>query len=286
MYPSNFDYIRASSVQEAVALLQERKDAKLLAGGHSLIPLMKLRTAMVGTLVDIGRIAELKGVHRPNGTAAIGPLTTHSQVAASTDLPTALREAAGNIGDLQVRNRGTIGGNVAHADPASDHPTVLTALGATFYTTGPSGQRFIPCENFFTGFFECSLGIQDVLTAIEVPVHEKGTSSAYVKMVHPASGYAILGAAAVVTIKDGKCTAASVAVGGLTPKATKAPSVEAALVGQALDEAGIAAAAKAVEDDLGDDLLGDFYTSAEYRKAMAPVYVQRALKTAAERAMQ
>ena len=286
MYPSNFDYVRASSVQEAVALLQDREDAKLLAGGHSLIPLMKLRTAMVGTLVDIGRIDELKGVQRPNGTAAIGPLTTHAQVAASTDLPTALREAAGNIGDLQVRNRGTIGGNIAHADPASDHPTVLTALGATFYTTGPSGQRFIPSESFFNGFFETSLGMHEVLTAIEIPVHEKGTGSAYVKMVHPASGYAILGAAAVVTIKDGKCTAASVAVGGLTPKATKAPSVEAALLGQALDESGIAAAARAVEDDLSDDLLGDFYTSAEYRKAMAPVYVQRALKTAAGRAAQ
>jgi carbon-monoxide dehydrogenase medium subunit len=286
MYPSNFEYVRANSVQEAVALLQEREDAKLLAGGHSLIPLMKLRTAMVGTLVDIGRIPELKGVHRPNGTAAIGSLTTHAMVAASADLPIALREAAGNIGDRQVRNRGTIGGNAAHADPASDLPTVLTALGATFFTTGPSGQRFTACESFFNGFFTCSLGPHDVLTAIEVPIHEKGTGSAYAKMVSPASGYAILGAAAMVTIKDGKCTAASVAVGGLTPQATKAPSVEAALVGQTLDEASITAAARAIEDDLGDDLLGDFYTSAEYRKAMAPVYVQRALKIAAERAMQ
>jgi carbon-monoxide dehydrogenase medium subunit len=286
MYPSSFDYVRASTVPEAVALLQARENAKLLAGGHSLLPLMKLRTATAGTLVDIGRIAELKGVSRPNGSAAIGPLTTHSMIAASADLPSALREAAGNIGDLQVRNRGTIGGNIAHADPASDHPTVLIALGATFYMTGPSGQRFVPAGKFFTGLFETSLGTQDVLTGIEVPIHEKGTGSAYAKMVHPGSGYALLGAAAVLTIKDGKCTAARVAVGGLTPRAIRAPSVEAALVGQAVDEARIAAAAKAIDSDLGSDLLGDFYTSADYRKAMAPVYVQRALRLAAERAGQ
>jgi carbon-monoxide dehydrogenase medium subunit len=284
MYASGFDYVRANSVQEAVALLREREDARLLAGGHSLIPLLKLRTATVGTLVDIGRIQELKGIRRADGTVVLGPLTTHAAVAASAELPTALREAAGNIGDRQVRNRGTIGGNIVHADPASDHPTVLTALGATFYTEGPSGQRFIPAETCFTGFFETTIGAQDVLTAVDVPSHATGTGSAYAKMVHPASGYALLGAAAVVTIQDGKCTAASVAVGGLTPKATKAPSVEAALVGQVLDEARIAEAARAVADDLGDDLLGDFYTSAEYRKAMASVYVRRALKKAAERA--
>jgi carbon-monoxide dehydrogenase medium subunit len=286
MYSHPFDYVRANSMQEAVTLLQERQDAKLLAGGHSLIPLMKLRTAVVGTLVDIGKIAELKGINRPNGSIAIGPLTTHTMIAATEDLPTALREAAGNVGDLQVRNRGTIGGNIAHADPASDHPTVLTALGATLYTMGPTRKRFLPAESFFTGLFETSLEKHDILTAIEVPIHGKGTGSAYVKMVHPASGYAILGAAAVLTIVDGKCKAASVAVGGLTPKATKAPSVEAALMGQTVNEASIAAAAKAIEDDLGTDLLGDFYTSAEYRKAMAPIYVQRALRLAAERASQ
>lgn len=285
MYPASFDYVRTDTVQEALSLLGQRQDAKLLAGGHSLLPLLKLRTANAGTLIDIGRIGELKGVSRSNGSVIIGPLTTHADIAASPDLPAALRETAANIGDRQVRNRGTIGGNVAHADPASDHPTVLTALGATFYIMGADGRRFIPANNFFHGFFETDLGAGEILTAIEVPFHDGNTGSAYVKMTHPASGYAILGSAAVLTVKDGVCTAASVTVGGLTPKPTPAPSVEAALIGKPVDDANLSAAANAVVDDLGSDLLGDFYTSAGYRKAVLPAYVHKALSAAAQRAV-
>jgi carbon-monoxide dehydrogenase medium subunit len=284
MYPSSFDYVRASSVEEAVSLLRDHQDAKLLAGGHSLIPLLKLRQSIVKTLVDIGRISGLKGVGRSNGSFRIGALTTHAMIAARAELPTALSEAAGNIGDLQVRNRGTIGGNVSHADPASDLPTVLTALRASFRATGPKGERVIPTDAFFLDLFKTALSPDEVLTAVDVPLPGHGTGSAYIKMPHPASRYAVLGTAAMLTIADGKCTAASVAVGGLTSRARRAASVQDALVGKTIGEVTITAAAKAVADDLGDDLLGDTYASVAYRKAMAPVYVQKALTSAASRA--
>jgi len=283
MYPPDFDYVRPSSVQEAIALLQEREEAKLLAGGHSLIPLLKLRTASVGTLVDIGRLGELKGVQQINGTVRVGPLTTHTEVSGAGVLPQALAEAAANVGDRQVRNRGTIGGNVAHADPASDLPTVLTALGAAFRCMGPAGERTVTANDFFEGWFMTALGEHEILTGVFIPTRNASTGTAYVKLAHPASGYAVLGATATLTISAGRCTAAGVAVGGLTPKATRAPSVEAALVGKSLDAGLIAAAAKAVADDLGDDVLGDTFASAEYRRAVLPVYVERALSNALSR---
>ena len=286
MYSHEFDYVRAQSVQEAIQLLEHNEGAKLLAGGHSLIPIMKLRQASPSMLVDIGRIAEMKGISRRNGSLRIGALTTHAMVAASADLPAALVDAAWVTADLQVRNRGTVGGNVAHADPASDLPTVFTTLGATFHVIGPGGERAIPAEDFFTAMFETAMAVNEVLVAVEVPAHGKSTGSAYVKMINPASGYAMVGAAAVVTVESGRCTQASVAVGGLTPKATKAPSVELALVGKSLDENTIASAAKEIEKDLGGEILGDMHAGEEYRKAMAPVYVKRALFAAAQRASQ
>jgi carbon-monoxide dehydrogenase medium subunit len=284
MYSREFDYVRAHSVQEAIQLLAGNESAKLLAGGHSLIPILKLRQASPSLLVDIGRIPGLKGISRQDGELRIGALTTHAMVAASANLPMALLDAASVIADLQVRNRATVGGNVAHADPASDLPTVFAALRALFHVTGPGGERAIQAEDFFTGLFETALGSNEVLTAIEIPVPGRNTGSSYVKLINPASGYAMLGAAAVVTIEGGVCTGASVAVGGLTPRATKTPSVEMALVGRSLDGNTIASAAKEVEKDLGEDILGDMHASAEYRKAMAPVYLKRALSAAVQRA--
>lgn len=286
MYSHEFDYVRAQSVQEAIQLLEDHAGATLLAGGHSLIPIMKLRQARPSLLVDIGRIADMKGITRHNGSVRIGALTTHAMLAASSDIPAALVDAARVIADLQVRNRGTVGGNVAHADPASDLPTVFTALEATFHVTGPGGERAIPAEEFFTAMFETAMASNEVLSAVEVPTHGKNTGSAYVKMINPASGYAMLGAAAVVTVQGDKCTRASVAVGGLTPRATRAPSVELALVGKSLDENTIASAAKEVEKDLGGEILGDIHAGEDYRKAMAPVYVRRALLAAVQRAAQ
>ena len=198
----------------------------------------------------------------------------------------ALAEAAGQIGDPAVRNRGTIGGNVAHADPASDLPTVLAALGATFTVSGPDGERSLAAADFFQGMMATALGEHDILTAVNVPAAGAGSGSAYAKFSHPASRYAVVGAAAAVAVTGGTCAAASVAVGGVTAVPVRCGSVEAALAGQALSADAIAAAAAAAGNDLGDDLLGDVYASGEYRKAVAPVFVQRALTAAAERAGQ
>jgi carbon-monoxide dehydrogenase medium subunit len=284
MYPPKFDYYRADSLADAVSMLQQHSGAKVLAGGHSLIPVMNLRLADPGTLIDIGRIKDLKGISVQGNTVRIGALTTHAMIAASADVPQVLSEAAGMIGDPQVRNRGTIGGNIAHADPASDLPTVLTALGANIHVTGPNGSRTIAADDFFTDLFITALEDGEIVTAVEVAKSGAGTGSAYAKLFNPASRYAMVGAAAVVTVSGGTCTAAGVAVGGLVPSATRAKSVEAALVGKALNAETIAAAATAVQNDLGDDVLGDIHASADYRKAMANVYVKRALQAAADRA--
>jgi carbon-monoxide dehydrogenase medium subunit len=257
---------------------------KFLAGGHSLIPVMNLRLADPGALIDIGRLDSLKGISVEDGMVKIGALTTHAMVAASSDVPRALSEAASMIGDPQVRNRGTVGGNVSHADPASDLPTVLTALGAKFRIAGSGGMKTIDAADFFTGLFETALGEDDLLVGVGVAAEGAGTGSAYAKLFNPASRYAMVGAAASVTVANGTCSAASVAVGGLTAKATACPSVAAALVGKALDADTIAAAAAAVANDLGDDIIGDMHASADYRRSMAPVFVKRALMKAAERA--
>ena len=287
MFAANFDYYRASSVADAGRLLAEHPGAKLLAGGHSLIPLLKLRLAAPSAVIDIGRVAELRGISAGSDGLRIGALTTHAEIAASSDVrqhAAALAEAAGQIGDPAVRNRGTIGGNLAHADPASDLPTVLAALGATLSVVGPGGERSVAADGFFQGLMMTALGEDEVLTAITVPAAGAGSGSAYAKFPHPASRYAVVGAAACVTASNGSCSGASVAVGGLTPAPVRCAGVEGALSGQALTADTIAAAAEAVAGDVGDDLIGDVFASADYRKAVASVYVRRALTAAAERA--
>ena len=287
MFAADFEYYRAGSVAEACQLLAAHPGAKLLAGGHSLIPLLKLRLAAPAAVIDIGRIGGLSGISNGGGALRIGALTTHAEIAASADVKAnaaALAEAASQIGDPAVRNRGTIGGNVAHADPASDLPTVLAALGATFTVSSPDGERSIGAADFFQGMMATALGDQDILTAIHVPASGAGTGTAYVKFSHPASRYAVIGAAAAVTADGGTCTGASVVVGGVTPVPARCAAVERALAGQALSADAIAAAAAAAGSDLGDDLLGDVFASADYRRAVTPVYVQRAITAAAERA--
>ena len=287
MFAANFDYYRAASVTEAGQLLKKHPGAKLLAGGHSLIPLLKLRLASPGAVIDIGRIAELQGVTVRDGLLRIAALTTHAELAASPEVrqhAAALAEAAGQIGDPAVRNRGTVGGNVAHADPASDLPTVLCALGARFRVAGPDGERTIDTAEFFQGIMTTALSDNDLLTSIDVPVATRGQGSAYVKFAHPASRYAVVGVAAAVSADGGSCTAAAVSVGGLVPAPVRASSVEAALIGQALSADAIATASEAVSNDLSGDLLGDIFASADYRKAIVPVYVKRALAAAAKRA--
>ena len=279
MYPPKFDYIRAGSVADAIALLQEHEGAHLLAGGHSLLPMMKLRLADPGTLIDIGRIESLREITPlRNGWFRIGALATHRQLEEHEDLPEALTYAASLIGDPQVRNRGTVGGSVAHADPASDLPTALIALGAKFTAEGPDGSRTVEADEYFVDLFTTALGEHEILTAVEVPSRrEAGTGSGYAKLPNPASRYPMVNAAAVITERNGACESARVAIGALTPTAKRAPSVEQALAGQPLDKESIANAAQAVQSDLGNDLLGDIHASADYRREMAPVFVKRAL---------
>ena len=287
MYSANFDYHRARSLSDAQQLLAAHPGAKLLAGGHSLIPLMKLRLAAPPALVDIGRIPELRGISRSGDTIRIGALTTHAEIAASVELQksaAALSEAAGLVGDPAVRSRGTIGGNIAHADPASDLPTVLVALDARIVAIGPAGERTIPADGFFTGIMSTALADNEVVTAIVVPSSARGQGSAYVKFSHPASRYAVIGVAASVTVAGNSCSAARVALGGLLPHASRAAAVEKALTGKPLDTSAIANAAAQAGSDLGDDVTGDLFASAAYRKAVAPVYVKRAIAAAAARA--
>jgi len=287
MYSANFDYHRARSLADVHQLLAANPGAKLLAGGHSLIPLMKLRLAAPPAVVDIGRIPELRGISRSGDTIRIGALTTHAEIATSADVQKgapALSEAAGLVGDPAVRSRGTIGGNVAHADPASDLPTVLVALDARVVVVGPSGERTIPADGFFTGIMTTTLADDEVLTAIVVPVAARGQGSAYVKFSNPASRYAVVGVAASLTVANNQCSAARIAVGGLVPHARRTATVEKALTGKELNAAAIAAAAGQVGSDLGAEVTGDIFASASFRKAVAPVYVKRAIAAATARA--
>jgi carbon-monoxide dehydrogenase medium subunit len=288
MYAASFDYYRARSLADAQQLLAAHPGAKLLAGGHSLLPLMKLRLAAPSAVVDIGRVPELRGITRSGDVIRIGALTTHADLAASTELGGAaqgLAEAAAAVGDPAVRNRGTIGGNIAHADPASDLPIVLVALAARMIAAGAQGERTIEADQFFTGIMTTALADGEILVAIDVPVAGRGQGSAYEKFAHPASRYAVVGAAALLTIENDAFCAARVALGGLLPNARRVPAVERALIGKPSSAETIAAAARLAADDLGGDASGDIFASAEYRTAMAAVYVRRALESAVARAI-
>jgi len=281
--PAEFTYHRASSVDEAISLLAELDDARPLAGGHSLLPAMKLRLSMPAALVDIGSIPGLAGIDRDGDDIRIGALTTHAAVAASdlvrSDCP-ALSDAAALIGDRQVRNRGTIGGSLAHADPGADYPTVVVALGATITAVGKGGAREIPAAEFFTGIFTTALEPGELVTSVRVPA---ATGAAYAKHKHPASGYAVAGVAAVVSTDGGTCTDARIAVGGVTGGPADAVAAAAALKGATVSDEAIAAASAKVADALAG-AIGDTYASAAYRTHLAAVLARRALATAFERA--
>lgn len=282
MHPANFDYQRATSVAEAVQILSANPGAKALAGGHSLLPAMNLRLSTPEMLVDIGRLDELKGISVSGNSLSIGAATPHVQISTSPEVREhcpPLAHATSILGDPQVRNRGTLGGNIAHADPASDPPTVILASGATIHVQGKNGARAISASDFFVDLFTTALGAGELITRVEFP-SQKGKKSAYVKMPHPASRYAVVGVCVVLGVDGGRCSVASVAVGGATTKATKSAGAEAALTGSSLDDAALEAAANALMNDLGSDVMGDIYAPAAYRKAMAGVYLKRAVKAA------
>lgn len=281
MWPGNFEYLRPASLSEAIQMLSASDDAKALAGGHSLLPAMKLRIAEHGTLVDIGRLSELKGVSR-NGSLKIGALTTHAEIAGSSAVQSANRAlamAAGQVGDPQVRNWGTIGGNLAHADPASDPTTVVLASGGTIHLQGPDGSRSVSAEDFFVDLFTVDLQPGELITRIELP-DLSSRKSGYVKMAHPASRYAVVGVCAVLEMNGSTCASARIAVGGATVKPVRSAGAESALAGSSLDDAALNAAADAVKADIADYLIGDMSFPEDYRQQMAGVYLKRAVRAA------
>jgi carbon-monoxide dehydrogenase medium subunit len=286
MYSSSFEYFRPKTLAEATRLLRKHKGARLLAGGHSLLPAMKFKLASPKALVDLAAIPGLSGIKTKGKTLEIGATTTHAEIAASAALRKAcpiLSEAAAQIGDLQVRNRGTIGGSIAHADPAADFPTVLVALGATIVAKGPKGARKIPAEKFFVDLFTTALKPGEIVTGIIVPAAGKGTGMSYFKHPHPASRYAVVGVAAILEVRDGKIGRASLVIGGTTPNPVRAAGAESALAGRKPDAAAFAAAAGRVAEAI-EDPLSDTYASGEFRVNLATVLSKRALAAAAERA--
>jgi carbon-monoxide dehydrogenase medium subunit len=285
--PQSFEYHLPKTLSEATRLAAQFGDeGKVLAGGHSLIPLMKLRLAAPKHLIDIGRIAELGGIREEGDRIRIGALTTHFQLESSELLKAKcplLPETAREIGDVQVRNKGTIGGSIAHADPAADWPATLLALEAEVHAASAAGERSIPIAEFFVDLMTTALEPAEILTSISVPALPERGGDAYAKFAHPASGFAVVGVAARVVLDEkGGIAQVSVGVTGIGPKAYRAGGVEETLRGKLASSKRLQeAAARAAE---GIEATGDIYASAEYRAHLASVYTRRALETAVERA--
>ena len=285
MIPPAFDYHAPHTVAEAVALLSSLGDqAKLLAGGHSLLPMMKLRFAAPGALIDINRIPELRGIREEGGVIRIGAMTSENELIASPLLKEKLPllgEAAKLIADPQVRNRGTIGGDIAHGDPGNDHPAIAMALDATFVLHGPKGERQVKAVDFFHGTYMTELAEDEILTAILITPFAAGTGSAYQKLKRKTGDWATAGAAVVLRMAGGVVTHASIGLTNVAPTALRARAAEAALIGQPINAASLEAAAQAVRSicDPAEDLRGD----AEYKTAMAGEMTKRAISEAAAR---
>jgi carbon-monoxide dehydrogenase medium subunit len=286
MRPQAFEYHRPTSVEQALDLLADVEDSRPLAGGHSLLPMMKLRLAEPAALVDLGRLPGLDGIARDGDAITIGALATHASIAASDVVREAcpvLAETAALVGDRQVRNRGTIGGSLAHADPSADYPTLMKALGATITATGKDGERQFAADEFFVDVFTTALQPGELVTSVSVPATQAaGLGAVYLKHRHPASSYAVVGVAAAVAV-NGSVSQARLVVGGATARPVTVDAVSAALVGQPPEEGAITAAADAVRGSL-DSPIGDTYASGEYRVQLATVMARRALTTAVERA--
>jgi len=283
MIPAAFEYRRATSLDDALKAIAGG-DAKVLAGGMSLLPLMKLRLAAPATLVDIGRLTELKGVRKlDDGRIAIGALTTYAEL---MDSPARhyglLRDAVPNIGDVQVRNRGTVGGSIAHADPASDLPACLLALDAELVARSSSGERTIPVDGFLQGAFTTGLQPDEILTEIRLPGPRDDAGSAYVSLQSPASGYAMVGVAAVVfSGAGGGIASANVALTGVSDVAYRARAVESALAGSDGSSGVISAAGEHATD--GVIVNDDIHADRDYRSHMAVIYTRRAVAAALAR---
>jgi carbon-monoxide dehydrogenase medium subunit len=287
MIAAQFNYEAPATIDEALTLLAQNPDvAKILAGGHSLIPAMKLRLAQPGLLVDIGRIKDLSYIREEGKQIGIGAMTTHYQIESSAllkEICPLLPECASHIGDVQVRNKGTIGGSVAHSDPAGDWPAAIIALDAQMIAVGKDGERAIKADDFFVDMLSTALGAGEILREIRILKPADRFGHAYQKVRHPASGFAVVGVAVALQMSaDGSCDSAGVGITGVASKAYRAGAVEKALQGKPLDEQTIAAAAKHATS--GIDPNSDLYASEDYRRHLAEIYTRRAIQAAAARA--
>ena len=282
MIPANFDYSAPETLSDALKLLADHPDSKVLAGGQSLIPMLKFRLAQPSHLVDLDRIPDLNFIAEENATIRIGAMTTHNQVETSELLQAKcplLAKTAAEIGDVQVRNRGTIGGSIVHADPAADYPAALLALEARVRLVSSGGERVLAIDEFIVDALTTAIEDGEVLAEVQVAAETNGAGTAYRTIVQPASGYAVVGAAVRLAVVAGKISLARVGVTGVSSKAYRATAVEAALEGQAANAETLAAAAQHAAD--GVEALSDIHASAEYRAHLASVQVRRALEDAA-----
>lgn len=286
MIPGSFDYHAPKTVEEAVALLENSgPDTKLLAGGHSLVPAMRFRLAQPATLVDINRIAGLDSIREENGQLILGALVRESAIERSQlvlDRYPLLADTSKVVADPLVRNRGTVGGNIAHADPANDHPAAMLAYGAEIVAVGPSGKRTIGIDDFFVDLFATALAENEILVEIHIPSPGPGSGGAYVKFERKVGDYAISAVAVQLTMEGETCSAVKIGLTNVNPVPMRATDAEAAIVGntlsdEVLENAGKAAAA---ECDPSPDLRG----SVEYKRDMTRILTKRAILRAAERA--
>ena len=281
MFSESFEYHAPGTLQEATALLgQYGDDAKVLTGGMSLIPLMKLRLAAPAHLVDLRKIGDIKGIREAGGRLEIGALSTYDDIENSSLVKSKcplLAQTAAEVGDVQVRNRGTIGGCLVHADPAADLPAALVALDAQVTLMGKA-ERTIPVGEFLVDVMESAIGADEILTKISVPV--TGASTAYLKLAQQASGFALVGVAVCLELEGGTCKSAQIGITGVCGKAFRANSVENALAGKALDDAAVASAVETIGQDFSNPLEDPINASAEYRTHLTKIFTARAIKAA------
>lgn len=286
MYPAAFEYHAPTSVRDALGLLGSLEDAKILAGGHSLVPMMKLRLAQPKHVIDLRKVPGLTGIKEEGSAIVLGAMATHWDVESSPILKAkapVVAETAAVIGDPAVRNKGTIGGSLAHADPAADMPATAIALGFELVCEGPKGRRTVKADDWFQGLMSTALGEDELLVEVRVPVWPAGSGACYMKFPHPASRFAVVGVCAAVTLdKNGACTRAGVGVTGAGTKAVRARGVEAGLAGKRLDAAAIEAAAQKAAE--GVDVQADLQGSVEYKAHLCRVFARRAIEAAVKRA--
>lgn len=287
MYPAAFEYHSPTSLKDALGLMGKHgDDAKVVAGGHSLIPMMKLRLAQPKHVIDLRKVPGLTGIKEDGSTIVLGAMATHWDVESSPILKAkapVVAETAAVIGDPAVRNKGTLGGSLAHADPAADMPATAIALGFELVCEGPKGRRTVKADDWFQGLMATALGEDELLVEVRVPVWPAGSGACYMKFPHPASRFAVVGVCAAVTLdKNGSCTRAGVGVTGAGTKAVRARGVEAGLTGKRLDAAAIEAAAQKAAE--GVDVQADLQGSVEYKAHLCRVFARRAIEAAVKRA--